>query len=140
MRFVLRTGAAVLFVFSSIGGMGQGYSFKQYRVEDGLPTDIVKGCSQDSLGYFWIATDEGLVKYDGISFTTYPNAIGNYAKGFLRTKSGKLVAFGDLGIAEVLNLGDTVHFCQSVRSGVFPPNLRSHIQSCYLKTREDHFG
>ena len=53
---------------------GQQYYTKQYRVAHGLPSDIIKGCIQDSLGYFWIATDEGIVKYDGLRFTAYRDA------------------------------------------------------------------
>jgi len=89
----------------------QDYFFKRYRVENGLPSDIVKASAQDSLGYFWIATDDGLVKYDGIKFTTYREAMhSNFAKGFLVTRSGRLLAFGDLDLLEIKNLGDTVLF------------------------------
>ncbi|HTH57089.1 MAG TPA: ATP-binding protein [Cyclobacteriaceae bacterium] len=91
--------------------VAQDYFFKQYRVENGLPSDIVKACAQDSLGYFWMATDDGLVKYDGIKFTTFREAMhNNYAKGFLATRSGRLLAYGDLDFLEIKNLGDTVVF------------------------------
>ncbi|HCW08676.1 MAG TPA: hypothetical protein DGG95_15055 [Cytophagales bacterium] len=89
----------------------QQYFFKQYRVENGLPSDIVKSCTQDSLGYLWIATDEGLVKYDGIKFTSHREAMhSNFAKGFYKTKNGRLLAYGDLDLIEITNLGDTVLF------------------------------
>jgi len=91
--------------------VAQDYHFKQYRVEDGLPSDIVKGCTQDSLGYFWIATDDGLVKYDGIKFTTYHEPLhSSYVKGLVHLKSGRLFAYGDLDFLEIKNLGDTVIF------------------------------
>lgn len=90
---------------------GQEYYIKQYRVEKGLPSDIVKSSTQDALGYFWVATDEGLVKYDGIKFTSYREAMhSNFAKGFLTTRDGRLLAFSDLDLIEIKNLGDTVHF------------------------------
>lgn len=95
----------------------QEYFYKQYRVENGLPSDIIKASAQDSLGYFWIATDDGLVKYDGIRFTTYREAMhSNFAKGFLVTRNGRLLAFGDLDLIEIKNLGDTVIF-KSIRPG-----------------------
>lgn len=80
---VLIKSLALLLCFSlALTSHAQDYHIKQYRVEDGLPSDIVKGCVQDSLGYFWIATDDGLVKYDGIKFTTYQAALRNsYTKG-----------------------------------------------------------
>jgi len=91
--------------------MAQEYFYRQYRVNDGLPSDIVKGCTQDSLGYFWIATDEGIAKYDGVTFTSYREVThSNYAKGFYTTRSGRLLAFADLDLFEIRNLGDTVIF------------------------------
>lgn len=102
---------ACFFFFSSLVSVAQDFHFKQYRVDDGLPSDIIKGCTQDSLGYFWVATDDGLAKYDGIRFTTYQDLFhSGYLKGFFRLKSGRLFAFGDLDLVEIRNLGDTVIF------------------------------
>jgi len=105
--------ALAFFLFFTLAHtcVAQDYHFKQYRVEDGLPSDIIKGCTQDSLGYFWIATDDGLVKYDGIKFTTYHEPLhSGYVKGFIQLKSGRLFAYGDLDLLEIKNLGDTVIF------------------------------
>jgi len=95
----------------SIASAAQDYHFKQYRVKDGLPSDIIKACAQDSLGYFWIATDDGLVKYDGIRFTVYRAPLhSNYVKGFHTSKDGRLLVYGDLDLIQIRNLGDTVIF------------------------------
>lgn len=100
----------------------QQYFVKKYRVEKGLPSDIIKGVTQDSSGYFWIATDEGLVKYDGLRFTSYRQAMrSNFAKGFFTTRSGRLFAFGDLDLIEIKNLGDSVVF-ESVCPALRIPN------------------
>ncbi len=89
----------------------QDYNLKSYRVQNGLPSDIVKAATQDSLGYFWIATDEGIVSYNGIKFKSYRNVThSNYTKGFYTTHSGRLLAFGDLDLIEIQNSGDTVVF------------------------------
>lgn len=42
-----------------------------YTIEDGLPSNECHEILQDSLGYIWIATDRGLVRYDGYEFKTY---------------------------------------------------------------------
>lgn len=95
----------------AIAASAQEHFYRPYRVNDGLPSDIVKSCTQDSLGYFWIATDEGIVKYDGVKFTSYRSAMhSNYAKGFLTTRNGRLLAYGDRDLIEIKNLGDTVIF------------------------------
>jgi signal transduction histidine kinase len=118
MRFC---SAAFIFIFS-FPAFSQEYDFRQYRVENGLPSDIVKACAQDSLGYFWMATDEGLVKFDGVKFTSYKEALhSNYAKGFISTRSGRLLLFGDLDLIEIINQGDTVFF-KNIRNGTRNPN------------------
>jgi signal transduction histidine kinase len=98
-------------VFHAVPALSQEYRFHQYRVEQGLPSDVIKAVTQDTLGFFWIATDDGLVKYDGVRFTTYKNAFrSQFAKGFLHTREGNLYAFGDLDIIEIQNQIDTVVF------------------------------
>lgn len=46
--------------------------FRQLSVQDGLSQNSAISISQDSIGYLWIATQDGLNKYDGQVFTTYP--------------------------------------------------------------------
>ncbi len=58
---------SILF-FYSIASVGQGYSIKQFSVDDGLPSLHVYEVKQDNHGFFWISTSEGVVKYDGYSF------------------------------------------------------------------------
>lgn len=42
--------------------------------DDGLPSNTVYDIMQDSKGYMWIATEKGLVKYDGQHFKIYRNS------------------------------------------------------------------
>jgi signal transduction histidine kinase/ligand-binding sensor domain-containing protein len=101
----------IIFLLLFSQAKAQQYRFHQYRVEQGLPSDVVKAVTQDSLGFIWIATDDGLVKYDGLRFTTYKSAVhSQYTKGFLRTRDGRLLAFGDLDLIEIRNQIDTVIF------------------------------
>src|SRR6188768_250449 len=107
MRFII-----LLFIlFNAAPLVAQEYQFGLYRVEQGLPSDVIKAVSQDSLGFLWIATDDGLVKYDGLHFTTYKGALrSQYAKNFLRTRDGRLLMAGDLDLIEIQNRVDTVIF------------------------------
>ncbi|HRX30129.1 MAG TPA: two-component regulator propeller domain-containing protein, partial [Saprospiraceae bacterium] len=47
------------------------FIFHNYTVDHGLPSNECHNIIQDSLGYIWIATDRGLVQYDGYEFKTY---------------------------------------------------------------------
>ncbi len=96
----------------------QEYRFGLYRVEQGLPSDVIKAVAQDSLGFLWIATDDGLVKYDGLHFTTYKQALrSQYAKSFLHTRDGRLIMAADLELIEIQNQIDTVIFKTLLRGG-----------------------
>ena len=47
-------------------------SFRQLSVKEGLSQNSAISISQDSIGFLWIATQDGLNKYDGRKFTIYP--------------------------------------------------------------------
>jgi signal transduction histidine kinase/ligand-binding sensor domain-containing protein len=98
----------------------QQYRFHEYRVEQGLPSDVIKAVTEDSLGFIWIASDDGLVKYDGVKFTTYKNGMrSQFAKGFIKSGDGRLFAFSDLDFVEIINRIDTVEFKTIVRGERF---------------------
>ncbi|NUQ41932.1 MAG: sigma 54-interacting transcriptional regulator [Calditrichaceae bacterium] len=45
--------------------------FEHLSVAEGLPENTVNWIIQDRLGFLWMSTQNGLVKYDGYAFTTY---------------------------------------------------------------------
>lgn len=47
-------------------------SFRQLSVKDGLSQNSAISIAQDSIGYLWIATQDGLNKYDGRQFEQFP--------------------------------------------------------------------
>ncbi|WP_207688121.1 two-component regulator propeller domain-containing protein [Desulfonema limicola] len=51
--------------------------FDRLSVEDGLPHTSVYDILQDSLGFMWFATDDGVVRYDGYTFTAFKPAADN---------------------------------------------------------------
>ena len=54
----------------------QQYHVRQYTVEDGLPSALVRDVTQDSQGRIWFATRSGIAAYDGLDWTTYNLADG----------------------------------------------------------------
>ena len=68
----MRTYSSVLFFLVPILLFSQRQvSFSQLSVEDGLSQNSVVSIAQDSTGYLWFATQDGLNKYDGRKFTYY---------------------------------------------------------------------
>lgn len=45
--------------------------FVRYTIKDGLSNSYINCLQQDSRGYLWAGTDEGLNRFDGNSFTNY---------------------------------------------------------------------
>ena len=51
--------------------------FRQVGVADGLPASGVNGLAVDRAGYLWIATRDGLARYDGVDYRIYRHAEGD---------------------------------------------------------------
>jgi PAS domain S-box-containing protein len=54
----------------------QQYVVKNYSIAEGLPTLNVNDACQDKDGTIWFATNSGISRYDGFSFTNYDNTNG----------------------------------------------------------------
>lgn len=61
---------AFLFVIT-MPGFSQRFKFNEYTVKQGLAQPYVYSITQDTNGYLWIGTGNGLCKFDGINFKTY---------------------------------------------------------------------
>jgi ligand-binding sensor domain-containing protein len=48
-----------------------GYHIEHYNSDDGLPQNSIKGVEMDGNGYIWLATEVGLVRYDGETFKLF---------------------------------------------------------------------
>jgi len=47
------------------------YIFNSWTSEDGLPQNTVMAIAQTADGYLWLGTEEGLARFDGVSFTIF---------------------------------------------------------------------
>ncbi len=51
--------------------------FEQLTVEDGLADNLVHDIFMDSKGYIWFCTQDGLSRYDGVSFKNFRQILGD---------------------------------------------------------------
>ena len=65
--------ALILVIALSYITPAQEYIFQQLTVDDGLSQSTVFATLQDSRGYMWFGTIDGLNKFDGYDFTIYSN-------------------------------------------------------------------
>jgi len=56
---------------TAIAGLPETPQPQQLTVADGLPSNRVNAVAEDAFGYLWIATSDGLARYDGIGFRTW---------------------------------------------------------------------
>jgi len=75
---MMKLGRAVAFVLLLAGllmGVVQAQPVpptpRQLTVFDGLPSNTVNRMAEDRLGYLWIATNDGLARFDGRSYRTW---------------------------------------------------------------------
>ena len=55
---------------------GQELAYRQFTVKDGLPGSIVYYSLQDKNGYIWFATNQGVSRFDGRTFTNFTKEDG----------------------------------------------------------------
>ena len=67
-------------------------SSKQMRTSDGLPSNSVRCMFQDSKGFLWLGTLDGLTRYDGNTFLTYQLESGKHDRISLADNRIKHVA------------------------------------------------
>src|SRR6187455_3376039 len=61
----------LIFLFVPLLGFSQSYKSVHISVADGLSQSSVYDIVQDKKGFMWIATQDGLNRYDGTNFQVY---------------------------------------------------------------------
>ena len=82
---------------TSYANIVENYNFKNITIEDGLSQSTVETIYQDSKGYIWIGTNDGLDRYNGYEFKYYKhdkddkNSIpNNYSVDIIEDKNGHI--------------------------------------------------
>ncbi|MGD9994353.1 MAG: ATP-binding protein [Salinivirgaceae bacterium] len=81
----------------------QNVGVEEYHQENGLPTDLIKAFEIDSAGYLWVATDGGIVHFEGNEFVAVENIerASNYYKNLLFSKKFGFLATSDDGLISI---------------------------------------
>src|ERR1044072_9641263 len=65
---------SIVFNHFAIAQIAATFQIRQYTTENGLPSNGTKGIEWDEeTGFLWIATEAGIVRFNGIDFKTYTN-------------------------------------------------------------------
>lgn len=110
----------VLVTFLSIGVVkAQDYYFRHHKVEDGLSHDTVLCSLQDSKGFLWFGTKDGLNRLDGYSFKHYrkdpskTNSLGSNFIECIKEYKGKLYVGTDSGLYVYNDTDDSFSLVES---------------------------
>ncbi|HEY9508454.1 MAG TPA: two-component regulator propeller domain-containing protein, partial [Verrucomicrobiae bacterium] len=74
---------------------GDAYSLRVWQAEDGLPENRVVGVVQSPDGFIWVATQSGVVRFDGVRFQRVdfygsPGVIAGTMRVLMLDRSGRL--------------------------------------------------
>jgi signal transduction histidine kinase/ligand-binding sensor domain-containing protein len=86
-----------------LGSMASAqYRFDLWTADNGLPQNIIRGIQQTPDGYLWIATFDGLARFDGIHFTVFnksntPGLASNRFGSMYQDRNGDLWLTAEMG-------------------------------------------
>lgn len=91
---------AILLIF--LRGNGAQYRFDVWTAESGLPQNIVRGIAQTPDGYLWVATLDGVARFDGVRFTVFnksntPGITSNRFNAMVDGRDGDLWLMNESG-------------------------------------------
>ncbi len=104
--------------------------FRHLTTENGLSSNMVRAMTQDSYGYIWIGTDEGLNRYDGTCVKYYKRAShnNNEAVSSLYATADHLYIGGDDGVYVFDYASETTTFFNiPTAEGTTISSVTSHI-------------
>ena len=100
----------VLFFFCALA-IAQSFPYKYYDITKIQSNEVIKGISKDQQGFIWLATDQGVLNFDGnttrLFFKELPSP---FTKTFLQRKNGQFLVLTDFGIKEIIHNQDTTYF------------------------------
>ncbi|MGH8104922.1 MAG: two-component regulator propeller domain-containing protein, partial [Arenimonas sp.] len=76
MRLGLLFGL-LCFCSAAFASLPETPQFRQLTVADGLPSSTLYAITQDKKGYLWIASKDGLARYDGVGYKMFRYAPGD---------------------------------------------------------------
>jgi signal transduction histidine kinase/ligand-binding sensor domain-containing protein len=91
------------FAIGSPSALADRYYFDSWTTDNGLPQNSISSILQTRDGYLWLATADGLVRYDGVQFKVFnrgntPGIIENRCYRLLEDRDGALWIRTGLGL------------------------------------------
>ncbi len=104
------------------------YSVRVWRVEDGLPDNVIHAIQQTSDGYLWVSTSGGLARFDGVRFRLFDRR----EPGMVSDRSFRMAAGADGDIWISMERGELVRM-RDGRYGTFEANSGWPMERCLAR-------
>lgn len=134
---------AILFILSiSINSIYayDNVTFKNINIEDGLSQSTVQAILQDSKGYIWLGTNDGLNRYNGYDMKVYKNddskesISDNYILNIAEDKNGNVWVATCYGLSKInIDTGKVTNYYDDEDNG----NLSHYYTSSILITEKN---
>ncbi len=112
----------------ALTGHAEQLPIRAYTTADGLAHNHINRIRQDSRGFLWFATDDGLTRFDGyelVNYTTRDELPHPWVNDFLETRDGEYWVASDGGVSRLLprhKLGEAMFV--TWRPGSSPDSIR----------------
>jgi signal transduction histidine kinase len=108
-----------------------GYEVKHFTDENGLPQNSVKSIGRDARGNIWLATERGIVRYDGRDFVRYDDFGSSYSDRnisgiYLHPLAGHNELIATTGTKYIL-INDGTAVADTTIKGLFQPAKDSRM-------------
>lgn len=102
--------------------------FDHYTTKNGLCCDFITGIAQDSSGFVWIGTNDGLNRFDGQRFKVYSTKEGKLLRDEIRcmakSGNGDMLVGGSYGMLQSYDVK-----ADTMRDRRFPDLLENYVKS-----------
>lgn len=102
--------------------------FDHYTTKNGLCCDFITGIAQDSVGYLWVGTNDGLNRFDGQRFKVYSTKEGGLLRDEIRcmakSADGEMLVGGNYGMLQSYDV-----MADTMADRRFPELLDSYVKS-----------
>lgn len=104
------------------------YSFDSWTTDDGLPQNGLREITQTPDGYLWFTTFDGLVRFDGVKFTTFAKG---KTKGIINSRFTGIYCCDAAGAMYAATMEDGV--LTVYRDGVFTSYTSEQVPGRYIE-------
>jgi ligand-binding sensor domain-containing protein len=116
----------------------QNLHFTYLTEASGLPSNQVRDVARDKFGFFWIACDGGLVRFDGMKFTDYSQQIpSRYVRQFCPSDKDLLITH-DAGVSLIKPELDTAHISLFLSASINPEEDALYYPGRIFQQKNEH--